>query len=450
MKLSLRRFGAVAAVLAAVLPVAYSLRTVAASPADAPAHIYAIRGAKVYTLAGPPVENSTVVIRDGKIAAVGSNVQAPADAQVIDASGLEVYPGMFDAMSDLGLAEVDAVSATVDTTDVGPYNPQLIAMTAVHPESELIPVARANGITHALAAPGGGFAGGAVIPGQASAINLAGWTIDDMLIRRSVAMVVNWPTLQTRSFDFATFSVRDRPFSDVKQEYDKKVDELADWLDRARHYGQAMEKGTAANYDRDLKLEALVPVVRGQLPVLVVAEQKRAIRDAVDFAQKQKIKMILAGGSEAYKVKDLLASSHIPVILGFTQANPEDEDAPYDQSYATPGELHAAGIKFAFATVGSEFSGAWARRLPYQAANAVAYGLPYDEALKAVTLYPAQIFGLADQLGTIESGKMADLIVTDGDPLAIQTQIRYLFINGELTSTENKQSDLYEKYRKRP
>lgn len=446
MQLSLRRFAAMAVILAAVLALAESLRTPAAPPAAA--HVYAIRGAKVYNLAGSPVENGTVVIRDGKIAAVGNSVQAPADAQVIDATGLEVYPGMFDAISNLGLVEVNAVAATVDTTDVGPYNPQLVAMTAVHPESELIPVARAAGITHALAAPGGGS--GAVISGQASAINLAGWTIDDMLIRRSVAMVVNWPTLQTRSFDVTTFSVRDRPFSEVKQDYDKRIDELADWLDKARHYGQAMEKGSTANYDRDLKLEALVPVVRGELPVLVMAEQKRAIRDAVDLARKQKIKMILAGGSEAYKVKDLLASNHIPVVLGFTQSNPEDEDAPYDQSYATPGELHAAGIQFAFASVGGEFDAAWARRLPYQAANAVAYGLPYDEALKAVTLYPAQIFGLADQLGTIEPGKMADLIVTDGDPLAIQTQIRYLFINGELTSTENKQFDLWEKYRKRP
>ena len=157
--------------------------------------------------------------------------------------------------------------------------------------------------------------------------------------------------------------------------------------------------------------------------------------------------MILGGGSESYKVKELLASKHVPVILGPTQALPEDEDAPYDQSYATPSQLHAAGIKIAFATFDdSSFS----RRLPYQAANAVAYGLPYEEGLKAVTLYPAQILGLADQLGTIETGKIADLIVTDGDPLAIPTQVRYLFINGQLTSTDNKHLRLYEQYRKRP
>jgi len=434
-----------------MLALAPSLRTHAAAGAGAPSasHIYAIRDAKVVTLAGSPMEHGTVVIRDGKIAAVGSSVDVPADAQVIDGKGLEVYPGLFDAITDLGLTEIEAVNATVDTADVGTYNPQLLAMTAVHPASELIPVARANGITHALAAPlgGGGFGGeGEVISGQASAINLAGWTIEEMLIRRSVAMVVNWPTMETRSFDFSTFSIRQRPFTEVKQEYDKRINELGDWIERARHYAQVMEKGSVANYDRDLKLEALAPVVRGQLPLLVVAEGKREIRSAVEFCDKQKLKMILAGGSESYKVKDLLAAKHIPVILGPTQSLPRDEDASYDQSYVTAGQLAAAGVKIAFAS----FNASFARRLPYQAANCVPYGLPYQEALKAVTLYPAQIFGLADQLGTIEQGKMADLIVTDGDPLAIPTQVRYLFINGELTSTDNKHLRLYEEYRKRP
>ena len=451
--MSLRRIPlALTATMVTVLLVTSWLRTNAAPEPAAPAQVYALRGAKVYTLAGPPVENATVVIRDGKIAAVGQNVAVPSDAEVIEAQGLEVYPGIFDSVTTLGLREIEAVPATVDTTDVGNYNPQLVAMTAVHPPSEQIPVARANGITHAVAAPlggGGGFRGGAgtVIAGQASAINLAGWTVEEMLIRRSVAMVVHWPTLQTRSFDITTFNVRERPFTEVKQEYDKRIFELTDLLERARHYAQAMEKGSSENYDRDLKLEALVPVVQGKLPVLVVANQKRTIRDAVQFCEKQKLRMILGGGSESYKVKDLLASKHVPVILGPTQSLPEDEDAPYDQSYATPGQLEAAGIKIALASFDDA---SFARRLPYQAANAVAYGLPYDEALKAITLYPAQILGLDDQLGTIEPGKMADLIVTDGDPLAIPTQVRYLFINGQLTPTDNRQLRLYEEYRKRP
>ena len=423
----------------------------AAVPKSTTPRPLAIRGARVYTLAGTPIENGTVLVRDGKIAAVGQSVDVPADAELIDAKGLEVYPGIFDAISDLGLTEIGAVPATVDTTEVGAYNPQLLAMMAIHPASELIPVARANGLTHAVAAPlggGGGFRGGGgeVIAGQACVINLAGWTVEEMLVRRSVAMVVTWPNLQTRTFDITTFSPRERPFTEVKQEYDKRVDELADWLERARHYAQVMEKGSAADYDRDLKLEALVPVVRGELPVLVIANQKRAIRDAVEFCDKQKVKMILGGGSQSYQVKELLASKHIPVILGPTQELPLDEDAPYDQSYATPAQLRAAGIQIAFAS----FDASRARRLPYQAANAVAYGLPYDDALKAVTLYPAQMLGLAGELGTIEAGKIANLIVTDGDPLAIPTRIRYLIINGAITSMDNKQLELYQKYRKRP
>jgi imidazolonepropionase-like amidohydrolase len=432
---------AVAAALA--LAPMFRTQTLKGGGAAGAARVYAIRDAKIVTLAGAPIEHGTVVI-----AAVGASVSVPSGAQVIEAKGLEVYPGLFDAESDLGLTEVEAVNSTVDTTEIGTYNPQIIAMTAVHPASELIPVARANGITHAIAAPsgGGGFRGGGeVIAGQASAINLAGWTIDEMLIRKSVAMVVDWPTLQTRTFDFATFSPRQRPFTEVKQEYDKHINELADLLDRARHYAQVMEKGSTENYDRDLKLEALVPVVEGKLPLLVVAEGKREIRSAVEFCTKQKVKMILGGGAESYKVKDLLAANHIPVILGRTEELPSDEDASYDQSYVTAGQLNSAGIKIAFASFNASFS----RRLPYQAAKCVPYGLPYEDALKAVTLYPAQIFGLADELGSIEQGKMADLIVTDGDPLAIPTQVKYLFINGKLTSTDNRHLRLYEEYRKR-
>ena len=415
------------------------------------AKAYAIQGAKIYTLAGPPIENGTVVIREGKIAAVGQGVAVPAGAQVIDARGLEVYPGLFDSVSQLGLTEIGAVPATVDTTEVGEFNPQLVAATAVHPASEHLPVARANGITHTLSAPGtslfGFFTGGAaVIGGQASLIHLTGWVIDEMLIRRSVAMVVNWPTMRTETFDFSTFTFRRRPFTEVKQEYEKKVNELTDWLERARHYAQTLEKGSRDNFERDLKLEALVPVVKGELPVLVLANNNRDIRNAIEFCEKQKLKMILAGGAEAWKVKDLLKEKKIPVILGPTQTLPGEEDDPYDKPFAAPGELHAAGIKIAFATFGASNS----RRLPYQAANAVPYGLPHDEALRAITLYPAEIFGVADRLGTIEPGKIANLIVTNGDPLEIQTELRYLFIQGQLTSTDNKHRQLYEKYRARP
>jgi len=410
---------------------------------------YAIKGGKVFTLAGAPIENGTVVIRDGKIAAVGANIEIPAGAQVIDATGLEVYPGMFDAATQIGLGEISQVSATLDVTELGDYNPELVAATAVNPASAYIPVTRANGITEVIAAPGtAGFdaQGGGLITGQASAFNLAGWTMEDMQLNRSVAMVINWPSIQTRTFDFATFSIKEKAYSDAKKEYDKSVNELSDWLNRARHYAQAKEKGSPALYERDLKLESLVPVVQGKLPVLVIADDERDIRNAVEFCTKQNLKMILGSGAEAWKVKDLLKEKKIPVILGPTERIPDKEDTPYDKPMTQPAELFAAGIPFAFSSFGTSFS----RRLPQYAGASVAYGLPHDEALKAVMLNAAQIFGLGDQLGTLEAGKLGNVIVTNGDPLEIQTQVKYLFIKGQLTSLANRHSDFYEQYRKRP
>ena len=415
-----------------------------------PATAYAITHAKIFTLSGTTIDDGTIILRDGKIAGVGVGLDVPAGAQVIDGKGLQVYPGLFDSITQMGLREIGAVSATVDSTETGSYNPDVVAATAVSPSSEHIPVTRAAGITEVLAVPasGGMDSGGSegIIGGQASAIHLAGWTIDEMLIKKGAAMVLNWPQIETRTFDFATFSRKDKPYADAKQEYDKQVNEITDWVERARHYAQVMDKSSAAKYDRDLKLEALVPVVRGELPVLVFANRAREIRNAVEFCDKHNLRMILAGGEEAYKVKDLLRSKSIPVILRPVLSLPLDEDDPYDRLLSQPAELAAAGVKFAFAS----FDNSFARRLGQNAANAVAHGLPYEEALKAVTVYPAQIFGLADQIGTLEQGKLANIIVTNGDPLELTTDVKYLFIRGQLTSLDNRHLRLYEKYAKRP
>jgi imidazolonepropionase-like amidohydrolase len=431
------------------LSVAY-LCSASIAPAQTPSTNYAITHAKLFTLTGPPIDDGILVIRDGKIAAVGTNVDIPSGAQVFDGRGLQVYPGLFDPVTQMGLSEISAVSATVDTSETGAFNPDAVAADAILPSSEHIPVTRAAGITEVLAVPAsGGFDSGRssdILGGQASAIHLTGWTINDMLIKKSVAMVLDWPRIETQSFDFATFSRKNKPFAEAKQEYEKQINELSDWLDNARHYAQAWGHGGPAEYQRDLKLEALVPVVRGELPVLVFAQRARDIRSAVEFCDKQKLKMILAGGAEAYKVKELLRSKSVPVILQPTLTEPLNEDDPYDRSLTQPAELADARVKIAFGS----FDNSFARRLGQQAANAVAYGLPYDEALKAVTLYPAQIFGLADQIGTLETGKIANVIVTNGDPLELTTDVRYLFIKGQLTPTDNKHKSLYDKYLNRP
>jgi len=410
----------------------------------------AITHAKIFTLAGPPIEDGTVVIHEGKIAAVGASVPIPAGAQVIDAKGLQVYPGLFDPVTQMGLSEIGAVNATVDTTETGSFNPDVTAATAILPSSAHIPVTRASGITEVIAAPSsGGFDSRNatnLIGGQASAIHLAGWTAEEMLINKRAAMVVDWPGVETRSFDLSTFTNKEKSFADAKKEYDKQVTELADYIEQARHYVQALQSSGSPGFQRDVKLEAMAPVIRGEIPLLVFADKARQIRDAVEFCDKQKLKIILAGGTEAWKEKDLLRSRSVPVILRPTLGGPTEEDDAYDRLLTQPEELRAAGIKIAFGS----FDNSFARRLGQNAANAVAHGLPYEEGLKAVTLYPAQMFGLDAQLGTVETGKTANLIVTNGDPLEVTTDVRYLFIKGQLTSTDNKQKALYDKYMNRP
>ena len=411
--------------------------------ATAQDNVIAIKGGRIVTLAGEPIENGTIIIRDGWIAEVGANVAVPAGVEVIDASGLEVYPGMMDAVSRLGLTEVGSTAATVDTTELGDYNPQLTAATAVHPSSEHIPVARANGITHAVTAPGGsgGFGVGGTygIHGQASLLNLAGWTIEEMAVDTSVGMILHWPTIQTSTFDFSTFSRVERKFSEVKEEYENRVAELEDWMDAARRYAGDSEK------EPDLKLEALAKVVEGELPMMIMADDARDIKRAMTFAEEQSIEMILLSGRDAWKEKELLAERNIPVILGPTLTLPRTEDEAYDKPLTAASELQAAGVRVIFASYNSANS----RLLPYEVGNAVGRGLAWEEGLKGITLYPAELFGVADELGSIEEGKRANLIITDGDPLEIRTEIRHLLIDGVPTSLNNKHLELYEKYRAR-
>ena len=410
---------------------------------------YAIKGAKIFTLAGAPIDNGTIVIRDGKIAAVGANVQIPSDAKVIDASGLEVYPGMFDPVTQIGLEEVPAVKATVDTTETGEFNPDVTAATAFNADSAHVDVTRSDGITEVLVVPGaiGGFfggGGGSVIGGNASAVDLGGWNINDMVIQRHAAMELTWPTIAAGSFDPETFSFHRLPFEEAKKQYQKRVDALSDLFDKARHYGQAMQSG-AANFPQDLKLAALARVVDGQEPLLVIANSGRDIRHAVEFCEKQNVRMILAGAADAWKTVDLLKKNNIPVIIGPILSIRQQDDDPYDAEYTLASKLYSAGVKIAFASFNTSFS----RRLPQYAGTAVGYGLPHDEALKAVTVNAAQMLGL-DDIGTLEPGKVANVVVTNGDLLELRTQVKYLFIKGQLTSLDNKQLELYERYSHRP
>lgn len=396
------------------------------------AQTVAIRGASVHTLAGDDFADATVVMNDGRITAVGPNVRIPAGAEVIDAEGLHVYPGLFDAYTFLGLTEIDAVDVTNDVIELGDFNPDLLAYTAVHPPSEHIPVARANGITHAVTAPDARSAG---IGGQASLIRLDGWTVDEMLVAPSVGFVLDWPTIAAG---------RGRTYRQAKDSYDEQVGRLAGWLEDARRYDLAVQAEQPV--PRDLKLEAFSRLTRKELPLMVTVREERYLEDAIAFAATHDIRLVVLGASQAWKMADELAEQSIPVILGPTQALPSGADEPYDEQYAGPARLWEAGVKFAFAT----FSSPDSRTLPFQAGNAVSYGLPREEALKAVTVNAAEIYGLGEEIGTIEVGKLANLIVTDGDPLEYSTQILHLIIGGREVSADNRQRELYETYRDRP
>jgi imidazolonepropionase-like amidohydrolase len=407
---------------------------------------YAIRDARIYTVSAPVIERGSVLIADGKIAAVGVGITAPDGATVVDGRGLSVYPGIIDANTTMGLTEVGSIQATVDAAEIGDYTPQLRAYDAIHPESEHIPVTRGNGITTVLTRPAGG-----ILAGQPALINLDGWTVEEMAVRKTVGQVANLPSVGGGiEFDPETFSVRTRRYTEAKREYEKRIRELGEFFEQARRYLQAKEARTrdasVPPVKPDTRLEALIPVLKGETPLLVPAGRAGDIKRAAEFAEKQRVRLVILGGAEAGKIADYLKQKDVAVIYGPLLNLPEEEDDPYDLPYATPAILSRAGVRFAIASGETSDS----RNLPFDGGNAVGSGLSEEEALKAITLYPAQILGVADRLGSIEPGKMANLVVTDGNLLEIRTAVKQLFINGRPVSLENKHTRLYEKYRARP
>jgi imidazolonepropionase-like amidohydrolase len=413
--------------------------------AQGPADTYAIRNARIVTVTGPPIENGTVVIANGKIAAVGANASVPSGAKIIDGKGLSVYPGMMDADTEIGLTEIGSVAGSVDTSEIGDNNANIHVDVAIHPDSSHIAVTRVNGVTTALTAPRGGL-----IAGQSAILNLDGWTPQEMVLKSPVAMHINWPGGGGGGRGGGFGGGQQRSAIELRREQDKQIESLKKILRDAAAYGDAKDArakdSSLPKQNVDLKLEALIPVVRGQMPVVINANLEREIKGAIAFVGEMKLKAIISGGAEAYRVADQLKAKNIPVIVGPVLRMPVREDDPYDAAFTNAGLLSKAGVKIAFQTNDSAYS----RNLPYHAGMAAAFGLPKDEALKAVTIYPAEIFGIADRVGSIEQGKIANLIVTDGDPLEIRTQVKHVFINGRDIPLTSRHTELYEKYKARP
>lgn len=410
-----------------------------------PRGTFAIRNARIVTVSGPDIENGTVVIRDGKIEAVGTDVSVPAGAQTIDGSGLSVYPGMIDTATNMGLVEVpQGANGTVDTSEVGDLNPNAKAITAVNPHSAHIAVTRVEGITSTLTAPTGGL-----ISGQAALINLLGTAQKEMAVVPHFALVINYPRIGGGGGGFGGFQPPAN-LSETLTANERRVEQIRKMLRDAEAYGRAQDAyekdKTLPRPDRNVVLEPLVPYVRGEQPVIFRADREGEIRGALRFAEEMKLKPIILGGNDAWKVASLLKEKNVPVILTGVFSLPSREDDAYDVLYEQPAKLQQAGVRFAISTGDA---GAEVRNLAQYAGMAAAFGLSKADAVKSVTLYPAQIMNVADRLGSIEAGKMANLVVTDGDLLEIRTRIRYLFIDGRPVVLSSRHTELNDAFKNR-
>ncbi|HEY3738534.1 MAG TPA: amidohydrolase family protein [Bryobacteraceae bacterium] len=417
---------------------------------------FVVRNVSVHPVTGPQVDNTSVLVIDGKIAEIGPKVVAAKTIKVIDGKGLHLYPGMINAGTEVGLDEINAIRESVDANEIGEFDPQLHATVAVNPSSEHIPVTRANGITTVIVLPatvGGGEGrrgGGAtqVISGQSGLMHLDGWTWEEMTINRNAAMEMKFPFIQTIPARFAEmaalFGMPRGSYAESKRNYEKTIQQTHEFFEDARRYQKA-KAAHEPNLATNLRYEAMIPILDGKEPMMVMAAKAKTVKEAIDFADREKIKIVIAGVDEMGDYAAKLKEKNIPVICGPTLELPNEEDDPYDQKATLPGQLYKAGVKIAFASFDVEF----ARNLPYQAATAVAYGLPYEEALKAVTINPAEIFGVSDRIGSIEKGKWADMILTDGDPLETKTEVKHMFIKGHDVDLTSRHTRLYEKYMSR-
>jgi imidazolonepropionase-like amidohydrolase len=424
--------------------IAFVVLTLAVS---ASAQDVAIRDARIVRVDGPTIEKGTVVVSGGRIAAVGADVAVPAGATVIDGTGKTLYPGLIDALTTLGLTEIGSVAGSVDTTEVGDVNPHAKAWVAVHPHSELVPVARANGVTTALAAPAGGL-----VSGQSALVRLAGDTPGSMVVKAPAAMHAVYPTGRP-PFDFArifdepelkTFEERQK---DKRKNQEKELQRLANLLEEAKAYasGVAASHGSGPGAAPDAALEALAPVARGEVPLVFRADDEDDIKGAVKFADEHALRLIIAGGLDASRCTKELKEKDVAVLVNVDRL-PAHEADPYDAAYTNAAALQQAGVRFAIVSDDASL----VRNLPYEAAMARAFGLPADAALRAITLSPAEIFGVGDRLGSITVGKAANLVLATGDIMDHRTQVTDVIVDGVPQSIETRHTRLYQQFKERP
>lgn len=391
---------------------------------------FLLQNATVVTVTKGNIQNGSVLIVNGKIEAVGTNIPA-GNAEVIDCTGQFIYPGLFDGGGRLGLVEVNSVPETQDFAEIGNVTPNMQALVAVNPNSEAIPVTRVSGVTTTLANPSGG-----IFPGTAALINLNGYTPDQMYAGFK-GIILNFPTSARRS----TFDRRSE--EDVKKDAERAQKNLNDIWGRAVKY-QAM-KAANAELDYYPEMDQLAKAVTGELPLLVEVNAASDIEVAIKWIKDNGVKAILTGVAEGWRVADKIAASGLPVITGPMLSIPTRQSDRYDAAYTNPGIMAKAGVKVVIRSNDAENT----RNLPFNAGFAAAYGMGKEEALKAVTINAAEVFGIAASRGSIEAGKDATLFVSSGDPFETRTQILHVFIDGYRVPMSNRHIKLYQEFLER-
>jgi imidazolonepropionase-like amidohydrolase len=443
---SRKRLGA--PLLSALIVIAFWL---AASATSFSADSTLLYNATVHTGNGETFTNSGVLIDGQKISLVmnGKTTKRLTVHDMIDLKGQHIYPGLIAVDSALGLTEIDAVRATQDETEVGDYVPDVDSWVAVNPDSELLPVARANGIAYFEPTPSDG-----PVAGQSALLAMTGWTYEQMIVKKPVALHVFWPSmnLDTTPREKSADKEKWKSLDDQAKERRVKLIALADFFDEAKAYAKAKDAATNGlpALQKIPAWEAMLPYVRGELPIVIHANEVRQIKSAAEWAGTNKFKAFIAGGLDAWMVAGLLASNNIPVIYEHTFTQPTRDTESYDVHFHAPEVLRAAGVKVIFSPGLSSFGAGMVRNLPYAAAQAIAFGLPEEDALKGITLYPAQLMGVADRIGSIEPGKDATLLVCDGDIFDIRSNVKRMWIAGKEVSLESRHTRLYEKYKNRP
>ena len=403
---------------------------------------FVFRAKKIQATPDLVYQPGEILVRESKIIRIGESIPKPKNHKFVDWSEFEIYPGLISPGSSLGLAEINAIRPTRDEREVGTHTPEIEAWTAVNPDSELIPVARANGITHSLIVPMGG-----TISGVSGLIALDGWGIEEMAIVQKVALHIWWPG---QGLSIPNHNSDGKSIEEQKKERIKNIEDLDEFFNQAESYARRRLAAPRSKTDLNPSWEAMLPFVSQKLPLVIHADEKRQIASALDWAEKRKYKIIISGGRDSWKIAERVAAMEVPVIYRHVFSAPPQTNLAHDIHFRAPGILAQAGVELSIGLRLGAWSAANQRNLPYHAAQAIPLGLKRKDALAAITIHPAKLMGAQSQLGTLEKGKDATFIACSGDIFDLRTTVKHMRIAGKGVDLSSRHTRLFERYQKRP